>query len=121
MSSWMILMLVVLVLAALVLALAWAIQRNMREGERFRDRLADRLVALRLERLMGLLGLDPNQYLHSERIVDVERHLRNCAGCPETERCDQALAQEKPDAIADTCPNYEDLQALRGRRAQDKP
>ena len=113
MSGWIIPAAVGIALLALVLALAWAISDNMRQGLRFRSGLARRLEQLRLQRLMGLLGLDPNRYLHAARIVDVERHMRTCSECPETERCDDALEKEKPEAMARRCANYRDLEILR--------
>lgn len=94
-------------------SLAWGIVHNLREGRQFRQQLAERLSHLRLFRLMGVLGLDPQRYLHQERIVDVERHMRACEGCADTHGCDQALEAHNPDAVAGFCANFEELQELR--------
>ncbi|WP_018233895.1 DUF6455 family protein [Thioalkalivibrio thiocyanodenitrificans] len=119
MYSWLTLLAVVFALGLFVVLLSWAIMRNLREGERFRARLAHRLEQLRLHRLMRMLGMDPNRYLHEQPIVDAERHMRACARCPESTRCDQALEQEQPESVAAYCANYEDLQALRDREKQE--
>lgn len=116
MSNWFTLSVVALALALFAVSLAWAILHNLREGQSFRLQLARRLEQLRLPRLMRMLGLDPERYLHQERIVNVERHMRACAGCPETRRCDQALEQNQPDAVADYCANYPDLRKLREKK-----
>jgi type II secretory pathway component PulJ len=119
MYSWLTLLAVVFALGLFAVLLSWAIMRNLREGERFRARLANRLEQLRLHRLMRMLGMDPNRYLHEQPIVDAERHMRTCARCPESARCDQALEQEQPESVAPYCANYEDLQALRDREKQE--
>ncbi len=97
------------------LSLAWGIVHNLREGRQFRQQLAERLSHLRLFRLMRMLGLDPHQYLHQEQIVDVERHMRACEACADTQSCEQALNEHNPDAVADYCANFEELQDLRKR------
>ncbi|OOG20777.1 hypothetical protein B1C78_17035 [Thioalkalivibrio denitrificans] len=113
MSAWIIPAAAGVALLALIIALAWAISANMREGLLFRSGLARRLEELRLQRLMALLGLDPNRYLHAARIVDVERHMRTCKECEETARCDDALDKETPDALAGRCANYRELDIVR--------
>lgn len=118
MSNWFTLSVVGLALALFAVSLAWAILHNLREGQAFRAQLARRLGQLRLQRLMRMLGLDPGRYLHQERIVDVERHMRACASCPETSRCDQALEQHQPDAVADYCVNYPEIRDLREKGKQ---
>lgn len=115
MSNWFTLSVVGLALALFAFSLAWAILHNLREGQGFRAQLARRLEQLRLQRLMRMLGLDPDRYLHQERIVDVERHMRACAQCPETARCDQALAEHQPEAVATYCANYPELRALQDK------
>jgi hypothetical protein len=114
-SNWFTLSVVGLALALFATSLAWAILHNLREGQAFRAQLARRLAVLRLERLMRMMGLDPGRYLHQQPIVDVERHMRACAQCPETGRCDQALEQHQPQAVADYCANYPDLRELRDK------
>jgi hypothetical protein len=117
-SNWITLSVVGLALALFAISLAWAILHNLREGQAFRVQLARRLEQLRLQRLMRMLGLDPGRYLHQERIVDVERHMRACASCPETARCDQALEQHQPDAVVEYCANYPELRDLRDKGKQ---
>jgi hypothetical protein len=118
-TAWLIVFAVGLALGLLALALGWAILRNLREGQRFRARLARRLGPLRMQRLMRMLGLDPNRYLHEQRIVDVGRQMRACIECPETQRCDGALKQEKPDEVAPYCPNYETFRRVRTKPEED--
>lgn len=114
-SNWFTLSVVGLAMALFAFSLAWAILHNLREGQAFRAQLARRLEQLRLQRLMRMLGLDPGRYLHQERIVDVERHMRACAQCPETARCDQALEQHQPEAVTSYCANYPELKELRDK------
>jgi hypothetical protein len=117
-TAWLTLSAVGLALGLLAFALAWAILRNLREGLRVRARIARRLGPLRIQRLMRMLDLDPNRYLHEQRTVDVARQMRACIECPETQRCDGALKQERPDDVAPYCPNYEAFKGMRTKPEQ---
>lgn len=95
----------------LMVGLLWAIGNNKRHGDEFHKNLARRLQQLRLSRALRMFGVDPTRYLHSERVVDVERHMRNCAACEETERCETSLADGNRSAEGfGFCPNYDELQ-----------
>ena len=92
-------------------AIVWAVVRNLREGERDRQRLALRLKRLRLGGALPLLKIDPAEYLHTQPIAEIEKHMRQCEGCNDTERCDHALENQRLDQIPE-CLNRPALDAI---------
>ncbi len=102
-----------LLLAAFAVLLFVAILFNARAGERYRKRLAQRLDGLRLGRMLSLLGIDSNAYLHQQRVLDIHHHMNRCDHCARTETCDERLASGKlsPEAL-DFCDNEAALKAL---------
>ena len=98
-------------LGLLAIGLPWAILRNMAKGHERRRLLAEGIDALRLGRMVDGLGNDRENYLHRERVVDIEHQMRRCDDCDATERCDEVLQQERPVQAAqvDFCPNRDAL------------
>ncbi len=113
MISIAVLIILGLAVVGLVGALFYSISRNIRQGRAARIRLAERLRALRLHRALGLFGIDLDAYLHTQRLVDVERHMRACSACKETERCDTALQGGAQEDLG-FCANREDLARIGG-------
>ncbi len=105
--------LLALLLTAFAVLLFVAIIFNARAGERYRQRLAQRLDNLRLGRMLGLLGIDANAYLHEQRVLDIHHHMNRCEHCARTDSCDERLArgQLSPDDL-DFCDNEATLRAL---------
>ncbi len=108
----LILMLVLLVTASV--GVVWAVTVNMYRGLEVRRKLAARLAELRLGRVISLSGVDAREYLHTQRISDIETQIRNCATCHDTERCDSRLERGDKGDFG-FCPNEEVLSEL-GRR-----
>jgi hypothetical protein len=97
------------------IGLAAAIVRNMRQGEQCRLDLAARLDKLRLGRALDAFGVEREHYLHSERVVDIEHHLRNCVSCEAVNRCDRCLSTADCGRAFEFCPNYPALVAVLSR------
>ena len=93
-------------------ALTWAIAGNMRRGDEVRRKLARRLDKLRLGRALKLFRIDPDAYLRTQSIVDIDTQIRNCHSCTELERCDSSLATGAVEDF-DFCPNHGSLLTLR--------
>ncbi len=112
MIGFVVFSLLLVAMLVLAVALGWYIARNLRQGNAVRGRLARRLEALRLGRALTLFGVDPADYLHGQRVVDIQAQMRNCNDCRMPSRCDDAL-ERGADGDFDFCPNGEVLGALR--------
>ena len=113
MISLIVLILMLVLLVGAVVAIVWAITRNMYRGLAVRQKLASHLAELRLGRALKLFGIDAGAYLHTQPIADIEAQIRNCAGCQDSERCDRQLEScDKGDF--GFCPNEEALRRLEG-------
>ena len=101
----------------LIVRLPLTIFGNLRAGHRFRQGLAKVLDELRLSRMLRHLGIDREQYLHEQTGLTIRRHMNRCNNCEDKEKCDQALAEDKPadvDALG-FCNNIDDLKNLSKR------
>ncbi len=112
MLSFIIFMLMLGAILFFGVALTWAIAGNMRRGDEVRRNLARRLDKLRLGRALDLFNIDPDVYLRTQSIVDIDTQMRNCRSCTESEHCDSSLARGAVEDF-DFCPNQSSLNALR--------
>ncbi len=104
------------ILAALVLtalALTWAVRRNLHQTEKTRAALLKRLLDMRLSGLMQVMGIDPRGYLSQVTVMDVERQLRACGGCPHQHRCAGDLSRAADETRFTYCPVYTTLATTR--------
>lgn len=82
---------IVLALLAYLFLLPAAIVGNYQRGLKYRERLVAQLVSLRLSGMLAALGIDVDQYLNGQRIVEVRRQMARCEHCAVTDRCDEQL------------------------------
>jgi hypothetical protein len=108
-----------LLLAAFAILLMIAIVFNFRAGMKYRKSLAEQVNNLRLAKMLGALGIDIEEYLSTERVVDIQTQVTRCGACENVEECDDSLARGSLDArdIA-FCNNEEALQKI--ARAHDQ-
>jgi hypothetical protein len=93
--------------------MSYVMMRNVIVGMEFRKSLARKVNALRLNKMLAALGIDINNYLHSERVIDIEEHIDKCSACQNTEICDDQLAKGTIQANnIDYCNNEESLQHI---------
>ena len=102
-----------ILITVFVVFLFTAIIFNMKTGERYRSMLANKLVNLRLNKMLGALGVDVNTYLHNESIVDIQNQMARCTECENTDQCDDRLSNnEIAAADIDFCNNEKELQEI---------
>ncbi len=111
----------VLFMLYVIVRMAYVIMRNVIVGMEFRKSLAAKVNALRLNKMLGALGIDINSYLHSERVIDIEEHIDRCAACGNTDTCDDQLAKGavQPGSI-DYCNNEATLQRIVASKAAEE-
>ena len=96
-----------------IMRMSYVIMRNVIVGMEFRNKLARKVDALRLNKMLAALGIDINSYLHSERVIDIEEQIDKCAACNNTETCDDQLAKGTIQASnIDYCYNEKSLQQI---------
>lgn len=96
-----------------IIRMSYVIMRNVIVGMEFRKNLARKVDALRLNKMLAALGIDINNYLHSERVIDIEEHIGKCSVCQNTETCDDQLAKGTIQASnIDYCNNEKSLQQI---------
>jgi len=101
-----------------IIRMSYVIMRNVIVGMEFRKNLARKVDALRLNKMLAALGVDINNYLHSERVIDIEEHIDKCSVCQNTETCDDQLAKGTIQASnIDYCNNEKSLQQIVSSKA----
>jgi len=96
-----------------IMRMSYVIMRNVIVGMEFRKKLARKVDALRLNKMLAALGIDINSYLHTERVIDIEEHIDKCSACQNTETCDDQLAKGSIQASnIDYCNNEKSLQQI---------
>jgi hypothetical protein len=102
-----------LLLLYVIMRMSYVIMRNVTVSMEFRKNLASTVHTLRLNNMLGALGIDVNRYLHNERILDIEEHIDKCTSCQNTDTCDEQLAQGSITASnIDYCNNAQALQQI---------
>jgi len=87
----------ILLVAGFAVFLLSAIVFNMNVGRRYRASMATQLETLRLSKMLTALGIDINEYLHTQRTVDIKTHMQRCSQCANTDVCDDNLAANTID------------------------
>ena len=101
-----------------IIRMSYVIMRNVIVGMEFRKNLARKVDALRLNKMLAALGVDINNYLHSERVIDIEEHIDKCSVCQNIETCDDQLAKGTIQASnIDYCNNEKSLQQIVSSKA----
>jgi hypothetical protein len=110
----------VLVIAGIALLAAYvasrmtyAILANYHTGRQFRRALIGRVKRLRLYRMLERRGIDAEDYLHHQPIVDIEKHIRACEGCADTAVCESALKSRAAQVDLSFCQNDRAFNAIK--------
>ncbi len=93
-----------------------AILANQKTARRYRQEMSEKLSQLRLSRMLAFQRIDQGTYLHTEPVVDIEKQMKRCASCTQTQRCEEVLAE---NSAVDTgfCANDGDIQEIK-RKAE---
>ena len=89
-----------------------AIVANQKTARRYRQKLSEKLSQLRLSRMLAFQRINQGTYLHTEPVVDIEKQMKRCASCTQTQRCEEVLSD---GSAADTgfCANDTDIQEIK--------
>ncbi len=79
-------------LAFYVLMLAFRIHNNVATGLAYRESLLSRLSELRLNNMINVLGIDRERYAYQQSILDIDKQMKQCAHCDNTQSCDEHIA-----------------------------
>jgi len=111
--------LLALLLVSFAILLMVAIVFNFRAGMKYRKALAEQLDHFRLAKMLVALGIDIDEYLSTERVVDIHTHMKRCNACENVDECDEQLAQGNlsPDGI-EFCNNEQSLREIARTREQ---
>ena len=78
--------------SAFSVSLFLAIIFNVKAGAKYREPLAKKLHALRLNKMLSALGISTFEYLHTESVVTINEQMDRCTECSNTGECDDNLS-----------------------------
>jgi hypothetical protein len=111
-----------LLLIGFAVLLSAAVIFNLEIGRKYRQALARDIDRLRLSKMLTALGIDVTTYLHTERILDIQRHMNLCSDCEHTAECDDQLAAGTVDAARiGFCNNEPSLQQILEKKTSVVP
>ena len=103
-----------ILLLSLVTGSCLVITHHWRKGrQRHQDfqQLRQRVVQLRLSKMLTHLGASLEDYTRIIPRSEIEKHVRNCTQCAELETCDACLRDGRVILDMHFCPNYGSLTA----------
>ena len=101
-------------LLSLVIGFCLVIAHQWRKGrQRHQDyqELRQRIIQLRLFKMLTHLGASLEDYTRIIPRSEIEKHVRNCKQCAELETCDACLRDGSVILDMNFCPNYGSLTA----------
>ena len=102
-----------LMLGAFLALLPVAIIFNARAGMKYRTALAGKIHGLRLGKMLAALGINIDEYLATQRVIDIHQHIKRCEECANLEQCDEGLANGNIEAGSiHFCSNEQPLQEI---------
>lgn len=86
------------------------ISKNMQNGRTFRRNLAKSIEQLRMTRVLKVLGLDFDIYLHKSTVQQITQNMSACENCQTTSVCDEKLSNASVEQVElDFCPVHSNL------------
>lgn len=71
--------------------------------------LVNRVKRYRFYKMLEFLGADPDEYLRTIPIEDINQQIERCSSCPQPDYCDRCLGDGKQVDNMDFCPNHPSL------------
>lgn len=111
--------LLALSLAYFIVLMLIRIRNNVVTGLSYREALQAQIADLRLNRMLGALGINKQRYMHQQSIIDIHSHMERCRDCTNTHVCDEKLESNtiEKDKI-DFCNNAETLNRIAGQQEE---
>jgi hypothetical protein len=80
--------------------------RKGRQRQQDFQKLRQRVIRLRLFKMLTHLGVNLDDYIHKVPSSDIEKHIFNCTQCAQFETCDTCLRDGRIILDMNFCPNY---------------
>ena len=101
-----------LLLAVLVCGIAIQAARMVllaKKRARAHEVLLNRVMRLRLYKMLKFLGADHDEYLRAVPATDINQQIHRCSHCKALDICDSCLRDGKKLGNMDFCPNHKSL------------
>ena len=102
-------------MVVLGVALAYAMVSNFNKGKLIRQDITQNINELRYGKVLTYFGINKNEFVHKVPLVEIEKEMRTCVTCQQTEQCDKTLDETGifDDGALAFCPNSASIQNQR--------
>ena len=80
-----------------------------KKREHAHEVLLNRVMRLRLYKMLRFLGVNQDEYLRVVPAADINRQIHRCSHCNALDICDSCLRDGKSIANLNFCPNHKSL------------
>ena len=102
-----------IIVAVSFFAMIALVMRSARQLRQYRQNVAARMKALRLDKMLDHAGVKRSRFLRKAHPLAVEKHLLVCQHCTTTKTCDEYLKNGSDIPEHSFCPNFRELSRYR--------
>lgn len=108
-----------LLLTVFILRLSYTILINLINGRKFHHSLEQQVNKLRLSSMLTALGINKTAYIYQTNVNDIQKQMKNCSDCTNTDECDDKLSKADIDVTEiEFCNNETDLKDIKQQQSQ---
>ena len=109
-----------LLITGFVLRLSYTIMKNLVNGRKFHHSLEQQFNKLRLSNMLIALGINKTDYIYQTNVNDIQKQMRSCSACSNTDECDDKLSNSAIEITEiEFCNNEADLKEIKQQIKQD--
>jgi len=104
-----------------MLRLTYTIGINLVNGRKFHHALDQEFSKLRLNKMLSALGISKTDYIYQSSVKDIQRQMKSCSDCNNTDECDEKLTTPDIDVTeTEFCNNEEELKDIKQKQLKEE-
>ena len=104
-----------------MLRLTYTIGINLVNGRKFHHALDQEFSKLRLNKMLSALGISKTDYIYQSSVKDIQRQMKSCSDCNNTDECDEKLTTPDIDVTKiEFCNNEEELKDIKQKQLKEE-
>jgi len=98
-------------LLTIAIMFVFIFKNNFNQNDITREKYAAKVKSLRMHKMLKVLNIDLDSYLHKVPIVKIHQSMSKCESCQKTDLCDEGFEKESISTSSiDYCPNQDCLE-----------
>lgn len=102
-----------------MLRLSYTVAMNLINGRKFHHSLQQEFSKLRLSNMLTALGINKTEYIYQTNVSDINKQMKSCSDCTNTDECDEKLSKPDIDITEiEFCNNEADLKEIKQQQSE---